>query len=193
MEGMTKMDLQSAEVLLKQYVEKDSLMKHCMAVQAAMEEMARVMGGDVERWAVVGLLHDIDYEKYPEEHAIKAREILESHGVEEEIIRAVQSHAYGMRCDVEPISDMEKAVYAVDEMTGLVNACVLVRPSKSIMDLTVKSVKKKWKDKAFAAAINRDVIQAGADRLNMPVEELMGHVINGMQPRAEELGIKGDA
>ena len=179
--------------LLKEYVEKESLIKHCVAVQAAMEELARVLQGDEERWGVVGILHDIDYERYPQEHAVKARELLEEKGVPEDIIRAVQSHAYGLCTDVEPLSDMEKAVYAADEMTGLVNACVLVRPSRSIMDLTVKSVKKKWKDKAFAAAINRDVIQDGADRLGMPLEELMAHTIEGMKKYADVLGLVGEA
>ncbi len=179
--------------LLKKYNENDSLVKHGLAVESAMRHFAKKYGEDEELWGVVGLLHDLDYGMYPEEHCHKAKEILENEGYDEVIIRAMMSHAYGICTDVEPLSLMEKTLYAVDELTGLVTACVYVRPSKSIMDLSVKSVKKKWKQKSFAAGVDREVIQKGADMLGLELGELIAEVIEGMKKDAETLGLKGEA
>lgn len=179
------------ELLLK-YNKKDNLIKHALSVEAAMRKLAEVKGEDPEGWGILGLLHDLDYDMYPENHCYKSKEILEENGYPEDIIRAMMCHGYGICTDVEPITDMEKAIYAVDELTGLITAAVLVRPSKSIMDLEVKSVKKKWKDKAFAAGANREVIQKGADMLGIELSELIGYTIEGMKNVASEIGLAGE-
>ena len=140
---------------------------------------------------MAGLLHDLDYQEYPEEHCRHVEAMLRDAGYGDEIVRAILSHGYGLCTDVEPKTEMEKSLYAVDELTGLIMAVVLMRPSKSILDLTVKSVKKKWKAKTFAAGCNREVIQDGADRLEMPWETLVQLVIEGMQAQAKELGLEG--
>ncbi|WP_037940790.1 HDIG domain-containing metalloprotein [Sulfurospirillum arcachonense] len=174
--------------LLKEY-NGDALVTHGLAVEGTMRYFAKKYDGDEETWGIVGLLHDLDYEKYPEEHCIKTQEIMQKHGYSEEIIRAIMSHGYGICTDIEPISDMEKTLYAVDELTGLITACALVRPSKSVMDLEVKSVKKKFKTKSFAAGASREVIQKGADMLGIELSELMGEVILAMRAIAPELGL----
>ena len=177
--------------LLKEHVTTESLLKHAYAVEAAMRRMARHFHQDEELWGVTGLLHDLDYQEYPEEHCRHVEAMLRNAGYGDEIVRAVLSHGYGLCTDVEPKTEMEKSLYAVDELTGLITAVVLMRPSKSILDLTVKSVKKKWKAKTFAAGCNREVIQDGADRLEMPWETLVQLVIEGMQAQAKELGLEG--
>jgi putative nucleotidyltransferase with HDIG domain len=177
--------------LLKKYNENESLVKHGLAVESAMRQFAKKFGEDEEKWGIVGLLHDLDYGMYPDEHCYKAKEIMEENGYPEEYIRAMMSHAYGICTDVEPLSLMEKTLYAVDELTGLVTACVYVRPSKSILDLTTKSVKKKWKQKSFAAGVDRQTIEKGAGMINMELNELISEVIEGMKKDAEVLGLKG--
>lgn len=177
--------------LLKEHVTTESLLKHAYAVEAAMRQMARHFHQDEEFWGVTGLLHDLDYQEYPEEHCRHVEAMLRGTGYGDEIVRAILSHGYGLCTDVEPKTEMEKSLYAVDELTGLITAVVLMRPSKSILDLTVKSVKKKWKAKTFAAGCNREVIQDGADRLEMPWETLVQLVIEGMQAQAKELGLEG--
>lgn len=177
--------------LLKEHVTTESLLKHAYAVEAAMRRMARHFHQDEEFWGVAGLLHDLDYQEYPEEHCRHVEAMLRDAGYGDEIVRAILSHGYGLCTDVEPKTEMEKSLYAVDELTGLITAVVLMRPSKSILDLTVKSVKKKWKAKTFAAGCNREVIQDGADRLEMPWETLVQLVIEGMQTQAKELGLEG--
>jgi len=137
------------------------------------------------------LIHDLDYERYPEEHCIKVRELLEAEGWPEEYIHAVQSHGWGICTDVEPVHRMEKVLYAIDELTGLIAAAALVRPSKSVLDLEVKSVKKKWKDKSFAAGVNREIIQKGVELLGMELNQVIQETINGMRQVAEEIGLKG--
>jgi len=179
--------------LLKKYNDNDSLVKHGLAVESAMRHFAKKFDEDEEKWGVVGLLHDLDYGKYPEEHCYKAKEIMQENGYPEEYIRAMMSHAYGICTDVEPLSLMEKTLYAVDELTGLITACVYVRPSKSIMDLSVKSVKKKWKQKSFAAGVDRQIIEKGAQMLDMDVSELIAEVIEGMKKDADNLGLNGGA
>lgn len=174
--------------LLKEY-NGDALVVHGLAVEGAMRYFAKKAGEDEEKWGIVGLLHDLDYEKYPDEHCYKTKVILEENGYDEETIRAIMSHGWGLCTDIEPISKMEKTLYAVDELTGLIIACALVRPSKSVMDLEVKSVKKKFKQKSFAAGANREVIQNGADMLDMELGELIGEVILALRDIAPSIGV----
>ncbi|OAT81698.1 HD domain-containing protein [Desulfotomaculum copahuensis] len=182
-----------ALALLKEYNQNDSLIKHALAVEAVMRYFAEQFGEpDVEKWGIIGLVHDLDYEMYPEEHCQKVREILTDRQWPEEYIHAIVSHGWGICSDVEPVEKMEKVLYAIDELTGLITAAVLVRPDKSIKELTVKSVKKKWKQKGFAAGANRDVIAAGAERLGMDLDELIAGTIEGMQKVAGEIGLAGE-
>ncbi|MDR3645452.1 MAG: HDIG domain-containing protein [Clostridia bacterium] len=179
-----------ALALLHEYVKSDSLLKHALTVEAVMRHFALLLGqGDVEKWGVVGLLHDIDYERYPEQHCAKAREILESRGWPEDIIHAVQSHGYRIVNDIEPVLTMEKVLYAADELTGLIHATAIVRPGRSLSDIGVSSVKKKWKQKGFAAGVNRDLIADGAKLLGMETDELIAQTIAGMRPVEKEIGL----
>jgi predicted hydrolase (HD superfamily) len=177
--------------LLHEYNQTDSLRNHAYTVEGVMRYIARKRGEDEEKWGIIGLIHDLDYERFPDQHCTKTREILEEHEWPEEYIRAVISHGWGLCSDVEPRTTLEKTLYAIDELTGLVAASALVRPSKSVMDLTVKSVKKKWKSPAFAAGVNRSVIQNGADMLGVELGELIEDTIMGMREVAEEIGLKG--
>lgn len=180
-----------AMALLNKHIQSDALIKHALAVEAVMAHFAEKFGEDVEKWRVIGLVHDLDYEKYPAEHCLKTREILEEEGWPEDYIRAIQSHGYGICTDVEPLETMEKILYTIDELTGLINATVLLRPSKSILDLTPQSVKKKWKQKGFAAGVNRELIDKGLQMLGMERDVLIAETIKGMQKVAEEIGLKG--
>ncbi len=176
--------------LLKEYNTSESLIKHALAVEGVMRYFARKRGEDEEKWGLVGLVHDLDYEKFPQAHCQKSREILEARNWPPEYIRAVVSHGWGICADVEPLSEMEKVLYAIDELTGLVVTSALVRPSRSVMDLPAKSVKKKWKDKRFAAGVDRSIIERGAQRLGMDLNELITDTILGMREVAEEIGLK---
>jgi putative nucleotidyltransferase with HDIG domain len=178
--------------LLKEYNKNEGLIKHALAVEAVMRYCARKRGEDQEKWGVIGLVHDLDYEQFPQQHCRKTEEILGSRNWPAEYIRAVLSHAWGMRTDVEPKTDLEKVLYAVDELTGLVVATALVRPSKSVMDMSAKSVKKKWKEKSFAAGVSRDVIEKGAAMLGVELGELIEDVIMGMREVADQIGLKGN-
>jgi predicted hydrolase (HD superfamily) len=180
-----------AFALLKKYTKTESLIKHGLAVEGVMRHFARIRGGDEEKWGIVGLVHDLDWDQFPEEHCKKTEEILRENDWPEEYIRAVISHGWGICNDVKPESEMEKVLYAVDELTGLVTTAALVRPSKSVMDLEARSVKKKWKDKRFAAKIDRSIIDRGAEMLGMERGELISETINGMREVADELGLKG--
>jgi putative nucleotidyltransferase with HDIG domain len=182
---------EEALALLREYNPTESLVKHGLAVEAVMRRFAGKLGGDPEVWGVVGLIHDLDYERFPAEHCSKTGEILRERGWPEEYIRAAVSHGWGICSDVEPMSSMEKTLYAVDELTGLVATTALVRPSRSVMDVTVSSVKKKWKDKRFAAGVDRSVVERGAERLGVGLEELIGDAIEGMKAAAAELGLQG--
>jgi putative nucleotidyltransferase with HDIG domain len=182
---------QEAFALLTEHNKNPGLIKHALAVEAVMRYCARKRGQDPDKWGVIGLVHDLDYEQYPQQHCRKTREILEQRGWPQEYIRAAVSHGWGICSDAEPQSQMEKVLYAVDELTGLVVATALVRPSRSVMDLTAKSVKKKWKDKAFAAGVNRQLIEKGAAMLGVELTELIEDVIMGMREIAEQLGLKG--
>ncbi|NMB35496.1 MAG: HDIG domain-containing protein [Firmicutes bacterium] len=191
--GAEKPTRDDAWTLLKKHIQDDALIKHSLAVEAVMAHFAEKFGEkDPEKWRVVGLIHDLDYEKYPDEHCIKTREILEDEGWPEDYIRAVQSHGWKICSDVEPKEKMEKVLYTIDELTGLIAASALVRPSRSIMDLKARSVKKKWKQKNFAAGVNREVIAEGAELLGMDLTEIIQETIRGMQNVAAELDLKGN-
>ena len=177
--------------LLKTYNKSDSLIKHALAVEGVMRYMARKRNEDEEKWGIIGLIHDLDYEQFPEEHCKKTEEILKENDWPAEYIRAVISHGWGICVDVKPESELEKALYAIDELTGLVVTTALVRPSKSVMDVKPKSVKKKWKDKRFAAGVDRSIIEKGAEMLGVEVSELIADTIAGMQAVAVEIGLKG--
>ncbi len=183
---------EDAFTLLKQYNKKDSLIRHALAVEAVMGHFAQKYNEDVEMYKIIGLLHDIDYEMFPDQHCIKAKEILNAHDWPEEYIRAVVSHGWGLCTDVKPETTLEKTLYAIDELTGLVASAALVRPSRSILDITAKSVKKKWKDKSFAAGVDRSVIETGAKMLDMDLAELITEVIMGMRTVAGPIGLRGN-
>ena len=178
--------------LLCEYNKQDSLVRHGLAVEAVMRHFAAKAGEDVEKWGVIGLCHDLDYEQFPEQHCAMTRSILEGQNWPESYIRAIVSHGWGICSETEPIHYMEKILFATDELTGLITASVYVRPSKSILDLTTKSVMKKWNTRAFAAGANRDVIAKGAGMLGIPVEELVEETISAMQKRADEIGLRGE-
>ncbi len=183
---------QQAWELLTEYNSNPSLIKHALAVEAVMRYFARQKGEDEEKWGVIGLIHDLDYEQYPDQHCTKTAEILRRHKWPEDYIRAVVSHGWGICSDVKPETDLEKTLFAIDELTGLVAAAALVRPSRSVLDLKAKSVKKKWKDKRFAAGVNREIIDKGAAMLAMERTELITATIMGMREVAEAIGLKGE-
>ena len=182
---------EEALALLRQYNKNESLIKHALAVEGVMRYIARKRGEDEEKWGVIGLIHDLDYEQFPDQHCKKTEEILKENNWPEEYIRAVVSHGWGICSEVKPESDMEKVLYAIDELTGLVVTSALVRPSKSVMDMKAKSVKKKWKQKQFAAGVDRSIIEKGAEMMGVELSELITDTIMGMREVAEEIGLKG--
>ena len=169
--------------LLKKYNKDAFHLYHAYTVEAVMRYFAEKLGygEDADFWATVGLLHDIDFEKYPEEHCKKAPELLREGGANEELIHAVCSHGYGICVDVEPVHEMEKVLFACDELTGLIGACALMRPSKSCKDMELKSLKKKYKDKKFAAGCSRDIIAKGAQLLGWTLDELLESTLEAMK------------
>jgi predicted hydrolase (HD superfamily) len=177
--------------LFKKYNKSESLLKHALSVEGVMRFMAKKSGEDEEKWGIVGLVHDLDYEMYPDRHCIMAEKILKENGWPEEYIRAVLSHGWGFVTDIEPISLLEKTLFAIDELTGLVATSALVRPSKSVMDMEARSVKKKWTDKRFAAGVDRSVIEKGAAMLGINLDDLITDCILGMRTVAAEIGLKG--
>jgi putative nucleotidyltransferase with HDIG domain len=183
---------EEAFALLKQYNQNESLIKHALAVEGVMRYFARKRGEDEEKWGTIGLIHDLDYEQFPDQHCKKSEEILRENNWPEEYIRAVVSHGWGICTDVKPDSELEKVLYTIDELTGLVVTTALVRPSKSVLDVNTKSVKKKWKDKRFAAGVNRSIIEKGAGMLGMELPEVISDTIMGMREVAEEIGLKGN-
>lgn len=183
---------EDALALLKTYNQSESLIKHALAVEGVMRFMARKYGEDEDVWGVVGLIHDLDYEQFPDQHCKKTEAILRENNWPDDLIRAVVSHGWGICSDVKPETDMEKVLFAIDELTGLVATSALVRPTKSVMDMKAKSVKKKWKDKRFAAGVDRAIIQNGADMLGVEIGELITDTIMGMREVAEEIGLKGN-
>jgi len=175
--------------LLKEFNKSESLLKHAYSVEGVMRYKARKTGEDEEKWGIIGLMHDLDYERFPEQHCKKSREILEERGWPEEYIRAIVSHGWGICTNVEPQTEMEKALYAIDELTGLITAVAIIRPSKSVADLEAKSVMKKWKDKSFAAGVNRSVIEKGTVMLGVELRDLVTDVIMGMREVADRIGL----
>jgi len=175
--------------LFKEFNKSESLLKHAYTVEGVMRYIAKKMGEDEEKWGIVGLMHDLDYERFPEQHCRKSREILAEQGWPEEYIRAIVSHGWGICSDVEPKTSMEKTLYAIDELTGLVTAVAIIRPSKSVADLEAKSVMKKWKDKSFAAGVNRSIIETGTVMLGMELSDVVTDVIMGMRQVADRIGL----
>ena len=181
------MDRGKALGLLLKYNKEKFHIQHALTVEAAMRWYAGELGYDAGYWGIIGLLHDIDFEMYPEEHCTKAPELLKAENYGEDVIHAVCSHGYMMRVDIKPEHEMEKVLYATDELTGLIGAAALMRPSKSVSDMELKSVKKKFKDKCFAAGCSRDTIQAGAEMLGWDLDKVLGMTLEAMQ--ATESGI----
>lgn len=177
--------------LLTEFNSEDRLLKHALAVEAAMRYQAAKQGGDVEAWGLAGLVHDLDYQQWPDQHCVKSAQLLTERSYPAQIVRAVLSHGWPGHTDAQPETPMEKTLYAVDELTGLVMAAALVRPSRSVMDLEVKSVLKKWKDARFAAGVDRSVIDRGAEMMGVSREELIADVIAAMRTCAVELGLAG--
>ena len=183
----TEITREKALALLQKYNREPFHILHGLTVEGTMAYFAREMGEDTHFWGLVGLLHDVDFEKYPQEHCLKAPELLEKAGCDADLIHAVCSHGYGLVCDVEPVHEMEKVLFAADELTGLIGAAARMRPSKSVMDMEVSSLKKKFKDKKFAAGCSRDVITTGAERLGWTLEELMEKTILAMRSCEESI------
>ena len=196
----TKLTRQEALALLQKHNREPLHIQHGLTVEGVMRWYARELGygEDEDFWGIAGLLHDIDFEEYPEEHCVKAPELLREGGAEEELIHAVCSHGYGLCSDVEPVHEMEKVLFAADELTGLIGAAAKMRPSKSVMDMEVSSLKKKFKDKRFAAGCSRDVIRTGAERLGWELDKLFEQTILAMRSceasidqEMKELGLQG--
>jgi putative nucleotidyltransferase with HDIG domain len=179
--------------LFKKYNKSESLLKHALSVEGVMRYMAGKSGEDEEKWGIIGLIHDLDYEMYPEQHCTMTEKILRENNWPEEYIRAILSHGWGLVTDIEPVSLLEKTIFAVDELTGLVTTSALVRPSKSVLDMEARSVKKKWNDKKFAAGVDRSVIEKGAEMLGMSIDDLITDCIIGMRLVAKEIGLEGHA
>lgn len=173
--------------LLTEYTQSDLLRKHCLAVEAAMKWYARKFDEDENLWGNIGLVHDFAYEKFPDQHPQKDGDILKELGWPDDLVRTVWSH--GDALNIPRVTQLEKTLYAVDELTGLVIAVALVRPSKKIADVDVTAVKKKWKDKAFARGVNRDQVAKGAQELGIPLDEHIGNVIEALKPAADTLGL----
>ena len=175
--------------LLRKYNQEPFHIQHGLTVEKTMRWFANELGyGDeADYWAITGLLHDIDFERYPEEHCVKAPELLREAGVGEDMIHSICSHGYGICCDVEPELEMEKVLFAADELTGLIGAAALMRPSKSVQDMEVSSVKKKFKDKRFAAGCSRDTIREGAQRLGWELNDLFEKTLKAMQSCEDEI------
>jgi len=177
--------------LLTEYNKDGFHLKHAQIVENVMRWFAEASGygGEADFWAIAGLLHDLDFEMYPEEHCIKGQEIMRGRGLDERLVRAAASHGYALTVDIKPEHLMEKILYAVDELTGLIGAAALMRPSKSVMDLEVKSVRKKYKSQNFAAGCSREVIERGAAMLGWELDELIEKTILAMR-YAEERGVR---
>ena len=185
----SRLNREEALALLKTYNKESFHIQHALTVEGVMRWYAQELGygEDADFWATVGLLHDIDFEMWPEEHCIKAPELLRPAGVDESMVHAIVCHAYGQCCDVAPEHLMEKVLFAVDELTGLIGAAALMRPSKSVMDMEVSSLKKKFKEKKFAAGCSRDVIKEGAERLGWELDVLLDKTISAMRSCEESI------
>lgn len=184
------MKREEALEIVKKYIKQESLLKHCLAVEAAMKHFAQLNGEEIEKWQIIGLLHDIDYEKYPEEHCKKCVEILRQENVPEDYIVSIQSHGYGLvQNEIPPEKKMEKILYTVDELTGLMTAAALMQPNKTLEEVKLKSIKKKFKDKSFAAKVDREVIRHGAEMLEMDLDDIFEQTLLALQKEHETLGL----
>lgn len=190
MESYTPTREQAWQLLLR-YNRNESLIRHALAVEAVMRHFAALFGEDAEKWGIIGLIHDLDYEKYPEQHCTMTKKILEEESWPEDWIRSVISHGWGICSDEEPRHIMEMVLYTTDELTGLVTASVLVRPSRSILDMEMRSVKKKWNQPHFAAGANRQVIEKGAVMMGKDLDFIIGETIAGMRKVADAIGLRG--
>jgi len=190
----SKLSRQEALALLKQYNKEPFHIRHALTVEGVMRWYANELGfgDDADYWATVGLLHDIDFELYPGQHCQKAPELLLAGGADADMVHSICSHGYGICCDVAPEHQMEKVLFAADELTGLIGAAALMRPSKSVMDMEVKSVKKKFKDKGFAAGCSRDIISQGAEALGWEVNDLFAKTILAMRSCEESINAEMD-
>ncbi len=178
-----------ALALLKRYNQSEALLRHAYAVEGVMRYFAGQFGENADDWGIVGLLHDVDYEQWPEEHLKVAPRLLAEAGFSEDVIHAVLAHGWGLCSDVKPEKKMEIVLYTIDELTGLITAAAYMRPSRSVMDIEVSSVKKKFKDKGFAAGVNREVILGGCEMLGMTLEDVIQMCILGMRDVHEALGL----
>jgi len=175
--------------LLKEFNKSDRLFILAYSIEGVMRYIARKIGEDEEKWGIIGLVHDLDYERFPEQHCLKAQEILREKGWPEEFVRAVASHGWVMCNDIEPQTNLEKVLYATEELTGLITAVAIIRPSRSVGDLEVRSVMKKWKDKSFAAGVNRSVIERGVAMMGVELTDLINDVIMGMREVSDRIGL----
>lgn len=178
--------------LLNKYTKNKNLVKHGLVVEAVMKHFAKLYNEDIEKWGIIGLVHDIDYEMYPNEHCTKCVDIMKENGFNEEYIHAVQSHGYNICSDVKPVHKMEMVLYTIDELTGLIIAIALMKPNKSLAEVDLASVKKKWKQKGFAAGVNRDIVESGSVMLGEDLDYVMIETINGMKSIANEIGLGGN-
>jgi predicted hydrolase (HD superfamily) len=178
--------------LLKKYNKSESLIKHAFAVEGVMRYFAENYGEDADKWGVIGLIHDLDYEKYPDEHCKMTESILRENNWPEDYIYSVISHGWGICSEAEPKHIMEKVLFTIDELTGLIAAAALMRPSRSLMDMELKSIKKKWKTRSFAAGVDRELVEKGAAMMGMEMDTVMTMTLEGMKTVAEEIGSKGD-
>ncbi len=182
---------EQAMELLEKYNKSESLKKHALTVEGVMKYFASEYNEDVEKWGIIGLIHDLDYEQFPEEHCKITEKILRENNWPEDYIYSVISHGWGICTDAEPKHFMEKILFTIDELTGLITATALMRPSKSVLDMKLKSIKKKWKTKSFAAGVNRELILKGCELLGMELDEIITKTLEGMKTVAEEIGLKG--
>ena len=183
---------EEAYALLIKYNESEALITHAKTVEGVMRHFAAKYGEDADIWGVAGLLHDLDYEKWPEEHCKKCLELMDEAGYDREFSEQLAAHGWGICSDIEPATNMAKVLFTIDELTGLITAAAIMRPSKSVMDLELKSVKKKYKAKNFAAGVDRAVIEKGCEMINMTLDDVITECILGMREVAEDIGLKGD-
>jgi predicted hydrolase (HD superfamily) len=186
---MSNLSREEAFKLLKEYNKDSFHIRHALIVEGVMKYFAEKLGYGEEKefWGIVGLLHDLDFEQYPEEHCKKSQEIMKEKGIDEKIIHATASHGYNLTVDIEPVHEMEKILYATDELTGLIGAVAIMRPSKSVQDLELKSVKKKYKNEKFAAGCSRKVIEDGAEMLGWELDKLIEETILAMRIDEEKI------
>lgn len=183
---------EQAWALLTKYNESEALLTHAKTVEGVMRHFSEKYAGDPEIWGVAGLLHDLDYEKWPDEHCKKTLELMDEAGIDRAFSEQLAAHGWGICIDIEPATHMAKVLFAVDELTGLITAAAIMRPSRSVMDLELKSVKKKYKTKSFAAGVDRAIIEKGCEMIGMSLDDVITECILGMRKVAAEIGLKGE-